>query len=70
MTAGRPDRWEVLGAGAWTLSLAFFVIQGVAQAASARPFSLQTNLISDLGNTACGREICSPLLVIANSAMS
>src|ERR1700730_5070240 len=30
------------------------------QAASVTSYSIATNLISDLRNTACGREICSP----------
>ena len=51
----------VLGAVLWTLSIAFFVGQLIAQAASARPYSIATNLISDLGVTACGPAVCSPL---------
>ena len=50
----------VFGAACWTLSIVFFVGQAIAQAASARPYSLATNLISDLGNTSCGPDICSP----------
>ncbi len=54
-------RTVTLGAVLWTLSIVFFVVQIIAQAASSRPYSLATNLISDLGNTACGPAVCSPL---------
>src|ERR1035438_2403583 len=47
-------RQIVFGAACWALSIAFFVNQAIVQAASARPYSLATNYISDLGNTACG----------------
>lgn len=57
----------MLGAVGWALSIAFFVVQAIAQAASARPFSLATNLISDLGNTACGSAVCSPLHNLMNA---
>ncbi len=50
-----------LGAGAWALSIAFFIIQAVAQATSSVPYQMTTNLISDLGNTTCGPDGCSPL---------
>lgn len=55
------NRLVVIGAACWALSIVVFVDQAIAQAASARPYSLATNLISDLGNTACGPLICSPL---------
>jgi hypothetical membrane protein len=42
-------------------------VQAIAQAASARPFSLATNLISDLGDTACGPALCSPLHPLVNA---
>lgn len=48
------------GAACWTLSGLYFLGQALAQAASARPYSLITNVISDLGNTACGPAVCSP----------
>ena len=57
-----------VGAAFWTLSITFFVVQAVAQAASARPYSLTGNLISDLGNTACGATICSPLHGLVDGA--
>jgi hypothetical membrane protein len=47
-------RAVALGAVFWILSLEFFVGQAVAQAAWRTPYSLVTNSISDLGNTACG----------------
>jgi hypothetical membrane protein len=47
-------RVVTLGAVFWILTLEFFVGQAVAQAAWRTPYSLLTNSISDLGNTACG----------------
>ena len=43
------------------------MVQAIAQAASARPYSLTTNLISDLGNSGCGPAICSPLHGLINA---
>jgi hypothetical membrane protein len=63
----RLSRWIVAGAAAWTASLVFFIVQTIAQAASARPFSLATNLISDLGNTSCGPSVCSPLYLLVDA---
>jgi hypothetical membrane protein len=42
------------GAICWILTLEFFVGQAIAQAAWKTPYSLLTNSLSDLGNTACG----------------
>ena len=61
MFPAATPRAVVLGAVLWVLSSAFFVDQLIAQAASARPYSMATNLISDLGVTACGPAVCSPL---------
>lgn len=61
------NRTVVFGSACWVLSIVFFVSQAIAQAASARPFSLTTNLISDLGNTACGVDVCSPLHTFVNA---
>jgi hypothetical membrane protein len=64
----------VLGAACWTLTVAFFVDQAIAQAASTAPYSLATNFISDLGSTACGPSVagshgavCSPLHGLVNA---
>ncbi len=57
----------VLGGVAWTLSIVFFPGQAIAQVAFARPYSLATNLISDLDNTGCGPDICSPLHTFMNA---
>lgn len=60
--------WRVVvGAAAWTLTVAFFVVQVVAQARFAPAFDPVTNLISDLGNTACRPALCSPLHGIVNA---
>ena len=56
-----------LGALAWLLAAQFFAAQVVVASAWTTPFSLTTRVISDLGNTACGRYpnassliVCSP----------
>src|SRR6185312_1598211 len=63
----KMNRTIVIGASCWTLSIVFFVGPAIVQSASARPYSLATNLISDLGNTACGPDICSPLHGLMNA---
>jgi hypothetical membrane protein len=68
------SRQVAFGAACWTLSVAVFVVQAIAQAAFTRPYGLATNFISDLGNTACGpyvdggyhANVCSPLHVLMN----
>jgi hypothetical membrane protein len=60
-------RTVVFGAVLWTLSIVFFLDQVVVQLASAKPYDLATNLISDLGNSACGPAICSPLHAFMNA---
>jgi hypothetical membrane protein len=77
-------RAVTLGAVLWILTLEFFAGQAVAQAAWRTPYSLLTNSISDLGNTACGtwppasvnlkslglsaQYICSPQHTVMNVA--
>jgi hypothetical membrane protein len=69
------SRLIAFGAACWTLSVAIFIVQAIVQAAFTRPFSLATNFISDLGNTACGpfadggyqATVCSPLHVLMNA---
>jgi len=62
------DRRVIFGAACWVLSIVFFAGQVIGQVASSRPYSLATNLISDLGNTTCGRDICSPLHGVVNAS--
>ncbi|MEJ7848755.1 MAG: DUF998 domain-containing protein [Pyrinomonadaceae bacterium] len=58
----------------WICAVQFFVAQAVVQAAWTTPFSLATNYISDLGNTACAdyptagevAYVCSPLYALMN----
>lgn len=58
----------------WMCGVQFFVAQVVVQAAWTTPFSLATNYISDLGNTACANYltaggiafVCSPLFALMN----
>lgn len=61
------NRWVLYGGLCWTMSVVFFAGQAIVQGASTRPFSLTTNLISDLGNTACGPTVCSPLHTLMNA---
>jgi hypothetical membrane protein len=77
-------RAVTIGAVFWILSLEFIVGQAVAQAAWHTPYSLLTNSISDLGNTACGTwppasvnlarlglsagYVCSPLHSVMNAS--
>lgn len=82
-----PDRRRatIIGGVAWVLSVVqYAVIQVVAVAAwqagpagSVRPYSLRDNVISDLGNTACGPRgvpqtpssfVCSPLHAVVNGS--
>lgn len=65
-----------LGAFAWLLAIQFFVAQAVVAWAWTNPFSLATNYISDLGNTACGPHpagadtiVCSPWHVWMNVSL-
>lgn len=80
----RSRRAVTIGAVFWILTLEFFAGQAVAQAAWHTPYSLLTNSISDLGNTACGtwppssvnlkslglsaQYICSPRHTVMNAS--
>lgn len=63
------DKQVVAGAACWLLVIAFFVDQVIVQAATTLPYSINGNLISDLGITVCGpftnggyhADVCSPL---------
>ena len=54
MPARQPAWGLVLGGVCWIVSLEFLVGQAIAQAAWTTPYSLTDDVISDLGNTACG----------------
>ncbi len=63
------------GALAWVIAVQFFVTQVVVATAWARPFSLKTDYISDLGNTVCGAYpagsthlVCSPWHLAMNTS--
>jgi hypothetical membrane protein len=68
---------ERLGAIVWILTLQFFVVQVIVQAAWTEPFSLAHNMISDLGRATCGplyrspvnRVACSPLYQVMNASI-
>jgi hypothetical membrane protein len=61
------NRKELLGATAWVLTLQFFVVQGVVQAAWTTPFSLAHNMISDLARVTCGPLHRAPGIDVACS---
>lgn len=58
------DKYPLLGPLIWVLCVQYFAAQIVVASAWQTPFSLAKNVISDLGNTACGqyagRYVCSP----------
>jgi hypothetical membrane protein len=56
MTASpaRPTARTVVGAGCWTLTVAYLLVQPVVAAAWPTPYDLAINTISDLGVTGCG----------------
>src|SRR3954469_20961189 len=64
------------GAIVWVLAIQFFVAQLIVQLAWPTSFSLRTNYISDLGNTACGpypdgdriMYVCSPWHALMNAS--
>ncbi|MGI8811340.1 MAG: DUF998 domain-containing protein [Pyrinomonadaceae bacterium] len=70
---GPADLRILTGAVVWMCAIQFFVAQVVVQAAWTTPFSLATNYISDLGNTACANYpadsvtyVCSPWHAVMN----
>jgi hypothetical membrane protein len=60
-------RKEKIGAAFLILTLQFFVVQGVVQAAWATPFSLAHNMISDLARVTCGPLVRAPGIDVACS---
>lgn len=56
-----------LGAAAWILTLQFFVVQGIVQAAWTTPFSLAHSMISDLARETCGPLLRAPGIEVACS---
>lgn len=66
------DRYPLVGPIFWMVSLQFFVAQLIIGANWPTHYSLTTNTISDLGNTACGiyggRYVCSPLHAWMNAS--
>ena len=66
------DKFPYVGPVAWIVSLQYFIIQIIAARAWNSPYSITSNPISDLGNTACGvyvdRYVCSPLHGLMNAS--
>lgn len=61
----------------WLCAVQFFIVQAVVESQWTTAFSLATNNISDLGNTACGTYpavggsyICSPWYVMMNMSFA
>lgn len=66
------DKFPFVGPAFWMTSMQYFIIQILAARAWDIHFSLRRNVISDLGNTACGtfagRFVCSPLHTLMNAS--
>ncbi|HET7319974.1 MAG TPA: DUF998 domain-containing protein [Candidatus Saccharimonadales bacterium] len=67
------DKYPLVGPVVWMLGIQYFMVQAVVAAAWKAPgYSWAHNLISDLGNTACGpysgRYVCSPDHVLMNAS--
>lgn len=64
------DKYPLIGPLVWVLSVQYFVVQLVAAAAWDSGYSWRFNVISDLGNSACGqyagRYVCSPDHILMN----
>jgi hypothetical membrane protein len=62
----------LIGPSLWILSVQYFIVQIITAMAWATHYSLVSNTISDLGNTACGpygdRLVCSPLHGLMNAS--
>ena len=66
------DKYPFIGPLVWILSIQYFVTQFIAATVWPIPYSWAQNVISDLGNTACGtyvdRYVCSPSHVLMNTS--
>lgn len=64
------DRFPLLGPLVWMLCVQYLAVQLITAAAWPGGYSWRLNLISDLGNTACGpyagRYVCSPEHFVMN----
>lgn len=67
------DKYPLIGPLVWVLGLQYFVAQVITARAWPRPYSWSTDMISDLGNTACGyygqRYVCSPQHGLMNASL-
>lgn len=66
------DKYPLLGPIVWVLSVQYFATQLIVAASWAPAYNWAINLISDLGNTACGgyadRLVCSPQHGLMNAS--
>jgi hypothetical membrane protein len=69
---GFTGKYPLTGPSLWILSIQYFIVQVVAAMTWKTHYSLLSNTISDLGNTACGlygsRQVCSPLHGLMNAS--
>lgn len=66
------DKYPLIGPLVWILSVQYFITQFIVANAWNTAYSWRLNVISDLGNTACGqyagRYVCSPDYVLMNGS--
>lgn len=66
------DKYPLIGPLVWILSVQYFIVQLVAAKAWESGYSWKLNVISDLGNNACGqyagRYVCSPDYAFMNAS--
>ena len=72
MVAVFTNKYPLIGPLVWVLSVQYFVVQLFVAKAWTIPYSWSTNVISDLGNSACGlyaeRYVCSPDHALMNAS--
>src|SRR4051812_21773515 len=72
MVAAFNDKYPMIGPLVWVLSAQYFLIQIIVASAWSLAYSWKFNVISDLGNTACGqyagRYVCSPDHALMNAS--
>ena len=62
------DRYPLLGPLIYVLAIQYYCVQIIVAAAWNPPYNWFRNVISDLGNTACGTYVCSPLHGLMNAS--
>jgi hypothetical membrane protein len=67
-TKSFDDRYRWIGPAIFALTISYFIAQVFVAAAFTPSYSWLTNTISDLGNTSCKVQLCSPRHVWMNAA--